>query len=294
MNKIQVGVFGGSGFLGSHVADTLSEKGYQVKIFDLKPSLYLSRGQEMIVGDMTDFDTVNRAIEGCQIVYNFSGLADIDEAKDKPIETTKLNVLGNVLLLEACRMAGVKRFVFASSVYVYSNSGSFYRASKQAAEKFVETFHERYKLPYTILRYGSLYGRRSDRRNGLYRLIMEALSKGTITYDGTPEAMREYIHVKDAAELSVDILSPEFENQHVMLTGSEKMKVKDLVSMIAEMLPKKIETTFTGKTDDGHYEITPFYFNPKIGKKLIKTNHIDLGQGILDTMAEIHVALAHK
>jgi UDP-glucose 4-epimerase len=88
-----------------------------------------------------------------------------------------------------------KRFVFASTVYVYSESGSFYRASKQAAERFVEAYYERYGLPFSVLRYGSLYGRRADQRNGIYRLLKQALEQRTIAYEGSAEAMREYIHV---------------------------------------------------------------------------------------------------
>ena len=55
-------------------------------------------------------------------------------------------------VLEAARVAGARRFVFASTIYVYSESGSFYRASKQAAERFIETYQERYGLDYSILR----------------------------------------------------------------------------------------------------------------------------------------------
>lgn len=123
-------VFGGSGFLGSHVADALSDAGYRVRIFDLVRSPYLRVGQEMVVGDLMDPAAVTQAAAGCQHVYNFAGLADIDDAKNRPVDTVTLNVLGNVHALEAARAAGARRFVFASSIYVYSESGSFYRASK--------------------------------------------------------------------------------------------------------------------------------------------------------------------
>ena len=110
----------------------------------------------MIVGDLMDLDQVIQATQNASIVYNFAAIADIDEAHNHPLATANINVIGNMHALEASRVTGVQRFVFASSVYVFSESGSFYRASKQAAERFTETYHERYGLDYTILRYGSL------------------------------------------------------------------------------------------------------------------------------------------
>ncbi|TXI18441.1 MAG: NAD(P)-dependent oxidoreductase [Nitrosomonas sp.] len=288
MANEKVIVFGASGFLGSHVADALSAAGYRVRLFDRSPSPYLKKNQEMIVGDIMNLDQVIEAAKDASIVYNFAAIADIDEAHDKPIPTATINVLGNMHALEAARIAGARRFVFASSVYVYSESGSFYRASKQAAERFTETYHDRYGLNYNILRYGSLYGRRSDTRNGIYRMLHEAVAHHSITYKGSGEAMREYIHVEDAARMSVQILAPEFANRHLILTGQEKMRIKDVMTMISEMLPWTVELCFDEANAVHHYEITPYAFQPRIGRKLVLNEHVDLGQGLLDCLREIH------
>lgn len=287
MNKATAIVYGGSGFVGSHVADELTERGFHVKIFDCRPSAYLQDSQEMILGDLLDEEAVIRAAQGCDYVYNFAGLADIDDAKNRPVDTVKLNVLGHVHTLEAARNAGVKRFVFASSIYVYSESGSFYRASKQAAERFVEAYHERYKLDFTILRYGSLYGRRSDVRNGIFRLINEAFEKGSLTYRGSGDSMREYIHVTDAARLSADILDDAFANQHIILTGQERMQVKSLLKMMSEMIPGGLRISCGEGKMYGHYEMTPYAFHPRVGRKLVSNHYVDLGQGLLDCFAEM-------
>lgn len=74
-------VFGGSGFLGSHVADKLTDYGYDVTIFDLVKSPYLRKNQKMIIGNILDEEQVREAIKGNQIVYNFAGYADLDTAK---------------------------------------------------------------------------------------------------------------------------------------------------------------------------------------------------------------------
>ena len=113
-------VLGGSGFLGSHVCDQLSEASHKVRIFDCVESPWLRSEQEMIVGDLLDEKILAKAIAGCDVVYNFAAIADMDEALNKPIETVKVNVLGNVMLLEACRKAQVQRYIYASTFYVYS------------------------------------------------------------------------------------------------------------------------------------------------------------------------------
>ena len=287
-------VFGGSGFLGSHVADALSDAGYRVRIFDRESSPYARPDQEMVVGDIMNLDEVISASKGCKYVYNFAGIADINDAKNRPVDTARINVLGNVHVLEGARISQVERFVFASSLYVYSESGSFYRASKQAAERFVESYHERYGLPYTILRYGSLYGRRADERNGIYRLLREALESKAVTYMGSKDAMREYIHVVDAAKLSVQILEAQYANRHFVLSGQERMTVENFMKMISEMIPGGVKLSFQGKVDDGHYIMTPYGFHPKVGHKLVSNDYVDLGQGLLDCMAEIHEQIHNR
>ena len=261
--------FGGSGFLGSHVCDKLSDAGHDVTIVDLRPSPYLRPDQKMVTGSLLDEDLVNTVVSGADAVFDFAGLADIGESNQKPVETARINVLGNVILLEACRKAGVKRYVFASTLYVYGKSGGFYRCSKQACELYIENYHDMFGLEYTILRYGSLYGPRADRRNAINRFVAEALEKGTITYYGAPTALREYIHVEDAALSTVEIL----------------------FRMIEEMLGKPIEIKYQHDPNSGHYQITPYAFMPKVGRKMTPHLSTELGQGVLKVMEEIHQEL---
>jgi UDP-glucose 4-epimerase len=265
----------------------LSRQGYKVSIFDIRESDYLLENQKMIIGDILNLDQVDAAIKEQDYVYNFAGLADIDDAKDNPIRTAQLNIMGNINILEASKNHNVKRFIFASSAYVFSGSGGFYKASKQSSEKFIEEYQKRYDLDFTILRYGSLYGRRSDMRNGIYRLLKDALDNQQITYKGTGEELREYIHVEDAARLSVDILDKQYKNRHLMLTGIEKMKVGDLMTMISEILGGDIQINLSKDRFTAHYKVTPYSYTPTIGHKLVSTDHVDIGQGLLDVIAEL-------
>ena len=181
---MKIVIFGGSGFIGSHVADILSAQNHQVVIFDLTTSAYLKPNQEMIIGDILDPDAVKQITKGAHIVYHFAGIADIDAAKNLPYKTVQSNVMGTLNILEACRENNVKRFIFASTIYVYSESGSFYRASKQACELLIECYHRQYNLDFTILRYGSLYGPRADESNWINRILKQALTEKKIVRKG--------------------------------------------------------------------------------------------------------------
>ncbi|MDO8589671.1 MAG: NAD(P)-dependent oxidoreductase [bacterium] len=282
-------VFGGGGFLGSYVADALTEAGHDVVIFGRTKSEYLKPGQQMIVGDITDQKAVEKAVKGYDIVYNFAAVADIDVAKNNPIDVVKVNILGNTYALEAARKAGAKRFVYASSVYAYSRFGAFYSDSKLASEKITETYQRQYGLPFTILRYGSLYGpARSNHLSSINKFINQAIKEKKISYPGTGEEVREHIHVRDAARSSVEILKPEFENQHILITGHQTLKSRDLLMMIKEMLNHEVEIEFLNKGDLGHYQMTGYSFQPRLARKLIPNLSTDIGQGLLDLINETH------
>lgn len=285
---MRVIVFGGAGFLGSHTADALTDKGHDVTVFDMVESPYIKPDQKMIVGNILDRKQVDKAIKGHDVVYNFAGIADISKASETPVDTVQHNVLGNTIILDACRKNDVKRFVYASTLYVYSKSGAFYRSSKQSCELIIDNYKEVYGVPYTILRYGSLYGPRSDEGNYIYRTIKEAVETGKITSFGEPDDLREYIHVEDAARYSVDILSEEYENQYVILTGNQPMRRKDLLVMIKEMLDEDLKIEYEPQDSKVHYEITPYSFSPKIAMKYSGKYHLDLGQGLLQCIDEVY------
>jgi len=191
--------------------------------------------------------------------------------------------------MEACHSHGVQRFVYASTVYVHSREGGFYRCSKQSSEAYVEEYQRTYGLDYTILRYGSLYGPRADASNGLYRIVKSVLETGIIVYEGETDAMREYIHVDDAARASVDALGEDFKNESVVLTGQEPMKVFDMLMILAEIMNIGTEDIqFIDGNYAGHYVRTPYSYQPKLGRKYIPPMHVDLGQGLLQLINEIN------
>lgn len=260
-------VFGGAGFLGSHVVDELKARGHEVTVFDLIDGHDIMSG----IFELGEAD----------VVYNFAGISDLNYAINHPHDTMELNIIGNLNVLESARRARVKRYVYASTVYAASKKGSFYGISKHCSERVIEATG----VPYTILRYGSVYGPRSDHSNRIHRMIFQALMNMAVTYEGSGDEEREYIHVRDAARLSVDILAPEYENRTVVLTGSERYSYKTILKMLQEMMGAK--TMISGNDYEGHYAITPYSYQPDTPQKLTANPYTDFGQGLLETIEDI-------
>ena len=282
-------VIGGSGFMGSHTADVLSENGKIVSILDKVSSPWLRSDQNMIVGDAMDSDTLESSMQDVDCVYYFAGIADIAEAKSNPYNTIEINIMGLTKALEAAVKNNVKQFIYASTMYVYSSHGSFYRASKQAAEIIIEAYQENYGIDFVFLRYGSLYGPRSQDWNGIKGLAQQVIKTGVLEYSGNGSEVREYIHVLDAAKLSVKALQEEYKNRAVTITGQQSMKVSDMFSMIFEIEGKEVDINYLDEhKGSSHYGNTPYRFTPKTSMIFIPTDFVDLGLGLFDIVEEIH------
>mgnify|MGYP001256938230 CR=1 FL=1 len=287
-------VTGSSGFIGSHVADNLEKKGHKIVLFDSVSSKYKTKNQKEFIGDILNQNDIDNAIDGCDMVYHFAAQADIGASSNSPKETMLRNIIGTQNVLESAKKKGLSRILFASTIYVYSELGSFYRVSKQACEKMIEEYQREFSINYTILRFGSLYGPRANQFNGIRDFLYQAIKNNKIIRRGDGEEIREYIHVNDAAKLSVDALDEKFVNKHLIITGNQQIKIKDLLLMIKEILLGEVEIEF-GKEDElNHYKITPYNFKPQIAEKITPKSYYDLGQGLLDQIYDIEQEISDK
>lgn len=287
-------VTGGSGFLGSHVADMLTAKGYKVTIFDKKRSPWLKKNQKFIRGNLLNYKKLEKVVKNQDVVFHFAALSDLNEALMKPLETVKLNILGTIFLLELSKKYKINRFIYASSIYVNSHQGGFYRSSKKAAEDYIEEYHQRYKINYTILRYGSLFGERSDFNNGLKKIIKNSLEAKKIVYFGNSKTEREYIHVKDAAKITADIIKKRYKNKHIILSGSKSIKIKSVLNTLSKVLGYKGKIIFKNKKILGHYIKTPYTYKPKYGKKLPLKKNLNFTKSLISLVNEVKKELRVK
>ena len=285
---MKIVVLGGSGFIGSHVADELSKRGHKVTIFDKKKSKWLRHDQKIIIGDIFHYDVLERAIKGNQIVYNFAALSDLDLAMNQALISAKTNILGTVQALNLCRKYKVKRFIHASSIYATSNQGGFYSCSKRASEDYLVEFNKKYKLNYTTLRFGSVYGARADKSNGLRKILDKAIWQRKIIYLGNKKTVRKYINVLDAAKACTEVLKDRYKNKCIILTGKKSTKITELLKFIAKNLKINSKIIFQDdKTNSGHYIKTPNLYKTKKGRRLLFKSKINFYDDLSNLIKDI-------
>lgn len=290
-------VTGGAGFLGRYLVRELVNQGIETVVYDKDLSSEINEPDSpneisFFSGDILDSNQLTAAMDGCDLVFHTAAIADIEETRNKPVQTMEVNVGGTVRCLEAARITDVKRFLFASSVYTSGNKGSFYRVSKQAGESLCKTYHEEYGLEFTILKYGSLYGRGANHWNFMYTVCKNLLLNGEYTYDGSPDAIREYIHVADVARETVRIaLDPNFRSKTVLITGHQRMKMKDIFDTIQEILNNKVNIHYLPNDQQRHYVRTPYSFDTDIPVRINPAVYVDITEGILDCLKEVQYNL---
>jgi|TARA_B110000259_G_scaffold187107_1_gene240202 UDP-glucose 4-epimerase len=279
-------VIGGSGFLASHVADKLLDDGYKITIFDEKKSKYLKKDQKFIKGNILDKVGVLKATKKIDVVYHFASVADIDKANRSPLNTLNINIFGTINIMEACIKNKVERIIFASSIYALSEQGGFYSTSKLSCEMIIEQYSKKYKIDFNILRFGSLYGLRSNYFNSLGKYIAQARKNKKIIRYSDGNEKRNYINVLDAASLCVKILSKKHKNIYYNLIGKKNIKVKNVLKIIAKKMGIK-KITYKNLSFEHHYKTNPYTYRLRKGKLLIPKNEIKIEEGIKDIINKL-------
>lgn len=281
MKKILI--IGGSGFLGSHVADILSEKKYKVTIYDKKKSQFLKSSQKMIISDLKNNKNLDKAIKNSDIIYHFAAMSDIGDCMYKPLESAQANIIFTLKVLELCKKYKIKRFIFASTIYIHSSQGGFYRITKQASEQYIEEYNKKFSIKYTILRFGTIYGLRSNNKNNLTNIVNTATKKKLLKYSGgTSRAVRRYINVLDAARACYQVLNKKFENKTVLITGKQKIKITTVMNILSKLLKFKSKPKFEKKTEYGHYDVTPYNYKKSQEIKLYPEKPLSLKNGLIE------------
>ena len=236
-------VTGGSGFIGSHVVDKLMAAGHFVRVLDVKPLHREYVG--FYKGSIVSEEDVKKSIQDMEIVYHFGGFSNINLVKGNPLEAIRLNIMGTAYMLEACRIHNIKRFLFASSVYVHDEKGHLYTTGKLASELLCKNYQTLYSLPYTILRIGTVYGPRSRNVDVISIFVQRALRNESLTIHGSGNQKRNFIYVEDLAEACVMALDKKASNETFVFAGSESTSIKELAFLVRDIVGNDIEINFS-------------------------------------------------
>lgn len=294
MKKILI--FGGSGFIGTYVVEELVRRGYFVIVADIKPCQLNVPTVEYIQCDITSREQVNKAIQrDIDYVYNFAGFSNLNNATLHPVEVVELNIISNLYILDAAKNnKSIQRYIYGSSAYALNDKGSFYGISKLTSEKLIEEYNKQYSVNYTILRYGSVYSERDYDNNYIYSLVKQIIENHKVIHPGDGNELREYIHASDVAKMSVDVIeNNEYVNQHLILTGLERMTRNELFEMIKEVLGEDFEVELKINGYTNHYKYSPYSFQAIMSRKMVAHSYVDMGQGILECIKAVY-SKVHK
>ena len=256
---MKIVVIGGSGFIGGHVVQALIKAKHKVTIYDLKKPSFDYKNCKFFRGNINNKKVLNKAIKGKDIVFNFAALADIDKAKNKPLETIKNNIEGTIQILKICKFNNIKKIIHASSIYANSKEGGYYAISKRAAEDYLEEYCKSKNLKFVVLRFGSLYGDRADTNNGIQRILNTMVYKRKLIYRGQRKAARKYINVKDAANYCVKILQKKYPEYQKLLRKRTETIIPEI-----QKLKSNSQELFDATLSFGFYQRLKFQGMDKI------------------------------
>jgi UDP-glucose 4-epimerase len=248
---MRVLVTGGSGFIGSHVVDKLRARGHEPVIYDLRPSPWHAAGEvDTVLGSITDREALERALHSCDAVAHLAAVADVNDVHAEPEDAERVNARGTVTVLEAARRAGVKRIVYASTIWVYSDCESddvdedtllpppshLYTSTKLAGELYCKAYQELYGIDYTILRFGIPYGPRAREAAVVPAFVNKALAGEPLTLAGDGSQSRKFVYVEDLADGVALGLNDVACNRVYNLASDETVTIKQIAETIKALM----------------------------------------------------------
>lgn len=250
-------VTGGSGFVGSHVAEALIARGHDVTIYDAVPSPV--QGARMISGNLVHGEHLTAALDEVFLVFHFAANASVRGGATSPTLDLEQNLIATSRLLEAMRYEGVARIVFASSSAVYGDADtfplaeacpfprqtSFYGASKVAAEALISAYCHNYGWQGTAVRFVPILGERY-RRGFVYDFWQKIRANPNhIEVLGTGKQRHSYVYVKDAAQ-AVLLACQHAKTYEVFNVGSDETSTIDQsLDVICEVMRVHPERVYT-------------------------------------------------
>ena len=254
MKKILI--TGGTGFIGSHLAELCIKKGYKVTVFDrYNPNYNLGNlaGSpfkekiKFIFGDIRDYDSVNNAINKNDIVFHLAALIGIPYSYISPNAYLKTNVEGTYNVLESCKNNKIKKIIITSTSEVYGSAKyipidekhplqpqSPYSASKISADNLALSYFYSFNLPVAIIRPFNTYGPRQSQRAIIPTIINQIINSkdGNIEL-GNLSPTRDFSYVEDTCEAFIKFINSSKSFGKVINIGSgSQISIINLTKLI--------------------------------------------------------------
>ncbi len=281
---MNIGVIGGSGFIGSHIVDKLVEHGHEVTVLDIKKPH--RNDVTHIHIDITDLHRTIVALTGdYEVIYQLAAVADVNDVYRNPVEAAEVNIMGVVNVLEAARRNNIGRVILASTTWIYElaegggedspfhveKANHLYTSQKLASEFSCYSYQKMYGQNFTVLRYGIPYGPRARGGTVLATFVTRAFAGEPLIVFGEGNQFRNFIYVEDLAEGNVAALKDVAINQTYNLEGKRPVTVNEVAEIVQKLMADvRIEYKearpgdFPGKSIPGEKARGELAWEPKV------------------------------
>ena len=274
---MKVIVTGGAGFIGSHVCEALLSAGHEVTSLDnfnpfYDPAVKRRNIREIlrhpqaarfksVRADIRDRAAMNRVFRAFHpaMVIHLAAMAGVRPSIENPLLYGDVNVKGTQVLLEACRLSGVKHFIFASSSSVYGNNKkvpfsekdrvdrpiSPYAATKKAGELLCHIYSSLYRMNVCVLRFFTVYGPRQRPDLAIHKFTKLLFENKPIPFFGDGTTKRDYTYIDDIVDGVLKALrwtaghGKKGAYEIFNLGESRTVSLKRMVSCLEEVIGKK-------------------------------------------------------
>ncbi len=259
-------ITGGAGFIGSHTADLLMKQGVPVRVLDNLSSGHRSNLPdqnhllEFVEGDITNADTVRQVMDGVTHCIHLAAQVSVVASLEDPGFSAQQNVIGFINVLDAARIAGVSRLVYASSAAIYGEPPKLpldeevpvkqfspYGLEKQINEYYADLYHRLYNFSSIGMRFFNVFGPRQDPKSpyaGVIALFVDRIKMNLpVTVFGDGKQTRDFIYVRDVARANVAALASGYQGACNIATG-RSTSLMDLIEVLSDLTGNETEVGF--------------------------------------------------
>ncbi|MGB5278614.1 MAG: NAD-dependent epimerase/dehydratase family protein [Gammaproteobacteria bacterium] len=294
-------VTGGAGFIGSHIVDRLLADGHDAIVLDNfstghRENLADDARLSIVEGDIRDFNTVNRCMQGVDWVFHKAAVASVPKTVNDPVGSSAVNYQGTLHVLEAARKNIAKRLVFASSAALYGDEPTLpkvetmlpvtlspYAVDKLASEYACGMYTKLYGLETVSLRYFNVYGPRQDPSSpysGVISIFADKLSRAaTPTIYGDGEQTRDFVFVQDVVEANMRAVTQATPvGQVINIATGNKITLNELLKTFCEIKQVEFNADYQ-RARQG--DIKESYANVEKATEMLNWSAtVDLNQGL--------------
>lgn len=244
-------VTGGAGFIGSHLATALVAN-HEVRVLDdysTGKREWVPDAARAIQGDVTDRETVTRAMRGVDVVFHQAANVSVERSVEAPGESHQVNVDGTLTVLEVARDTDT-RVVLASSAAVYGHPESVpvaepapktptspYGLEKLTADHYARLYHDLYGVETVALRYFNVYGpRQGGEYSGVIDVFLEqARADDPITVHGAGDQTRDFVHVRDVVQANLRAATTPHVGEAFNVGTGRSVSIRELADLVCDV-----------------------------------------------------------